>query len=323
MDESTQAWVASVKRAYPHLPATLSLELETEMIGKLGRWFQHIQELRQLFDQVDRDSLPEWVRDEPGKRQIIPVLLSLDDMTEEEVQSWHVLFVCLSAQLADIGTAYWRSQYSHSKTLSLHDVLNYLPVVFLYVLSSYEPRRPVKEHSENFAHSDGRIRLITWVSIDTRRHILSYLQQHIATVRQGSGFVQRLRQAVLAVQRRKFVKDGVLLQTDDLVTELKDTHQGSVVSEAKLREHLIDILTTQPIISLDEPVTNRKAEQHSTTVGDFLEADYFDVEEFFDPGRDIENDVNGNPSLLTACQKLLSLNSTDPLTFQESFLLGS
>lgn len=321
MDTSTQEWVAALKAAYPHLPNALNIDLEIKCLERLERWFTHVNELREYYDKIDRDELPESVRNEPGKRQVIPVLMSLEHMTQDEVDAWHTLFVCLSAQLADIGTGHWKIHNKRTSTMSLADVLNYLPIIFLFVLSSFNPFPGVGKHEKNFSHSkDGRVRLITWVTVDTRRHIATYLQQHLYTIRKGSGYIQRLRSSIRKLQNAQLTSEGRMPTTDELIDSLAKTHQGQIVKKATLSTHVQNLLAEQPVISLSETTGNNE-NVRSDTLDQTIEGDYYDIEEIFDPATDLETDISNNPSLKSACNKLL--HTDEVLTYMEMFYIGA
>lgn len=327
-DSTTQRWVSTLKGAYPDLPDNLTLAVEKKNLQILSRWFTHIEELRIKYDSMDKADLPVELQDETGKRQIIPVLLSLDTMPASEIRAWHELFVCLSAHMSEIAYTYWRTHASGTSTVSLEDVLNYLPVVFLYVLSSYKEyptkTNPDKETREQFSHAeDGRVRLITWVHIEARRHINTYLQHHAYTVRYGSGYTHRLRQTVSKLQSRSLTTAGRNLTKEELVEQISTTHYGQIVSRDTLADHVVDVLTSDTTVSLHEPVgSDKSGGGQSMTFEDLVSRDDLDIQgEVYDPCAWLEARVAGVPALARAIDKVLY--GGQPLTYSELAFLGT
>jgi hypothetical protein len=326
-ESTTYRWVSALKSAYPHLPDSLSIDVEKANLAVLKDWFARVQALRIEYDQMDKSELPEELQDETGKRQIIPVLLSLDSMSPQEIQAWHELFVCLSAHMADIAYTYWRTHASSGSAVSLEDVLNYLPVVFLYVLSSYKeyPQgAPTdEENREDFSHADdGRVRLITWVHIEARRHINTYLQHYAYTVRYGSGYTHRLRQTITKLQAKSLTSEGRTLTKDEVVTEVRKTHYGQIVSASTLADHVGDVMTSESTVSLSDPMGSGSDTTGSPTFEDILSSHDVDIQhDVYDPCSWLEERVAPVGALRDAVSKVLYGGA--PLTFSELAFLGT
>jgi len=254
--EIVKDWLESLKEAYPHLPDNLPTDKEKENLLKLERWFKHIEELREYYDDVGKKELDEKYQDEPGRRQIIPVLMSLDDMSPEEVKAWHEMFICLAASMVHLSFGYWNTHNGQGDaTLDLGDLLGYLPVVFLYVLSSYKPypsdKRFSREHErvayekendlteKEIAKIDkSRIKLITWVYTESRRHINTYMQQIAYNIKYGSGYTHRLQQLILDIVNTYETDEGRYPTDEEVVTELRKTRYGKLLKKESLMKHV-------------------------------------------------------------------------------------
>jgi hypothetical protein len=266
-NSSITEWVAALKASRPDLPDHLSIEVELSRLRRLDGWFDRIKRLRVLYDQMDRKTLPEELR-QAGKRQIVPVLMSLETMTDDEVEAWHDLFTCLSAQLSTFAYDYYRAHLrGKDASMALVDVLNYLPAVFLYVLSSY------KEYPKG--EGTDRVRLITWVHIESRRHINAYMQQHAYTVKRGSGAVHRLKTKLQEAASELAEREGRQPHPHEVVEYVNDRDGVSIDIDPELYQ----VITRDETYSLHEPA----GAETQTTYEDMLEAPEDDVEDRFDP----------------------------------------
>lgn len=315
-----QKWVSNLKASYPELPETLEWEIEEKNILLLSRWFDNIAQLRIEYDAMDKEDLPIGLQNETGKRQIIPVLMSIDTMLDVEVKAWHELFVCLSAQMADIAHNYWKAHSTGRPSISLEDILGYLPVVFLYVLSSYNPYPDIKDHENTFSeNSDGRVKLITWVHIECRRHINTYLQQYTHVIKRGSGYQHRLRQKIVKIQQTALVSTGEELQIDAIVKELsKDSFAAQSKNEETLRGHVEDIILSSNVLSLDSPIDS----DNDSSISDLLAHRIEDIEEeFWDIDSYMQRRFENKPEMLSIWNKLSKTDNT--LKFKEKYQLGT
>ena len=309
--QSIRAWVAELKASYPYLPDHLSIEVEKDRLATLQPWFARIHRLRKLYDEMDRTELPDELR-EAGKRQVVPVLMGLEYMTDEEVKAWHELFVCLSAMMADLAFDYYKTHLqTKNASMTLIDVLNYLPVVFLYVLSSYDPTRG-GDHDNDFSKEDGRVRLITWVWRDARRHINSYLQQHAYTVKRGSGAVHRLKSKLLQAQQALADR----LQRDPRPEEVVEYVNDEMGLEVDLDAEMYNIIIYDDTLSLHNPATD----DASVSFEDLLMAEPGEVESAYDPTSFAMRMARGNLQLQHALRRLFDTN--EPLSTLERFTLG-
>lgn len=310
MQNQIQTWVNSLKCAYPHLPDRLTIEVEKENIARLQRWYDELKILREKYDALGDEFLPDHLQGETGKRQMIPALMSVENMTRDENEARHELFTCLSAQMAKIAHKYWRT-HSNGAIMEINDVLNYLPIVFLYVLSSYDPypqgKNPKTNHGRNFAHSDkGRVRLITWVHIECRRHINTYLQQNAYMIREGSNYMHRLRRQLRQLQEEKLNETGYEATTTELVDGLKDTHYGSLVKTSTLTGHVKTLTTPTSILSFDAPVSHTGGSDSEATIGDYIEdkgQHQTSTESLYDPSEELFESIE-DKHLAAAAEKL-------------------
>lgn len=312
-------WVAGLKNSYPNLPETLTLGVEKANLVKLKRWFSDVKSIRDSYTKEEKAKLSDEFPNELGKRQIIPVLASLDNMTPEEIRAWHELFVCLSANLANIGHRYWKVHQAKSPSMGLEDILNYLPIVFLYILSSYKEYPPggKKEHADSFRQNDdGRVKLITWVNMESRRHVKSYIEYHATTVRQGSGFLHRLKQTVASLQNTKYASTGQYATAEELADMLDGTHQGSIVSKEKLVEHIEASMLSTKSVSLSDVITSSGSNSSSVmTYEDTMSNEDIDLEgSIFDPVSLLENRIRTNSKISQAVEKLLHTESKLTIT---------
>lgn len=321
---NVKEWVGQLKDAYPDAPSHLTAEHEIENMEALSGWFDRIESIREAWDEVDEEEidLPDSFDADEGGRQVLPVLMTIEDMTPEEKKAWHNLFVPISAMMADISHGYWESHGGDQTSLSFQDLLNYLPVIFLYVLSSYDPHRAGGDHEEDFSDDTDRIRLTTWVHQDTRRHIRSYLQQHLHVVGQGSGYIHRLRRRIREIRNESYTSEGREPNHEEIVDALKNTGEGRDTSREKLREHVEDLSKQSGVRSMSDPVSGPGQSENDLTFGDLATTDSGAVEHLYDPEEYLEERIGDQlKPLMSACKKLAF--GDEALTFRERRFLDT
>lgn len=322
----TQRWVASLKAEYAYLPNTLTLKVEIDALDRLESWFERVKQYRLEYDETPRSDLPEWLQSESGKRQIIPVLWALEETTDEENLAINELFVCLSAFIAEQVTYYYQRQAQSGHALDLEDVLQWTPLIFRYVLSSFNPYRKTKKHENNFSHStDGRIRLITYLRNDIRRHISTYVLQHSYYIKYP-GTVHRnrskLRRAASEFER---THHGAMPSTDALADSL--SKRTSQTLDEKLKHQVTTILQIETPRSWDATIDVgfRTSEGRQQTLGETIEDVSFDTADVYQPGEAIRSEFSsrGSAMLMNAIRKLLDPHTTSKLSIPERVALGS
>jgi DNA-directed RNA polymerase specialized sigma subunit len=194
--------------------------------------------------------------------------------------------------------------------MSLEDILNYLPVVFLYVLSSYNPYPGREEHDEDFSHDDGRVRLSTWVHIDMKRHIDSYLRQHAYAVKPGSTEMQRLHQRIVEKREELTALNGGRRPTREQIAEAMDES----ISPSEYAA-----IMNNDVLSLDTKC-RKQDEDEETTHADMLEARPDNVERSYNPRIYLKKRAS-TPELKEAVDKILY--SDESLTSEEKSQLGT
>lgn len=317
MQNSTvKRWVGQLKDVYPQAPETLTPQHEQENLEILSGWYDELESIRGAWDELGEEDidLPESFEQAGGGRQTIPVLMTIQDFTPEEKQAWHNLFVPVSAMMASIAHGYWESHGGDQTTLTLEDLLNYLPEVFLYVLSSYDPDRPTENYDNDFSHGDG-VRLTTWVHRDTRRHIRSYLQQHLYLVSRGSGYIHRLRHRIRQIRSEEYAEDGQEPRREEIVDALKDTSEGEDTSRERLEKHVSQLSGDESVSSLSEPVSGQDGSDNDLTHEDLTTSSAQNVEQFYDPVEYLKKRTSEIDPLQSACEKIAL--SGDVLTFKE------
>jgi len=217
--------------------------------------------------------------------------------------------------MAKIAHQYWQSHGGDQTTLSLEDVLDYLPIVFLYVLSSYDPRRQTSSYEDDFSEEEDWIRLTTWVHRDTRRHIRSYLHQHLYLVSRGSGYIHRLRHRIREIRSESYSEDGSEPHREEIVEELKKTSEGEDTSREQLQEHVDRLTGDESVKSIDEPVSGSPDDDNDLTHKDLATSSAQNVERFYNPIEYLEERTSEIGPLQSACKKIAASN--DVLTFRE------
>jgi hypothetical protein len=318
MQSSTiEAWVGQLKDSYPDAPDELEVGHEKTQLDALSGWFEELQGIRSAWDEIEKGDfdLPESFDQVGGGRQIIPVLMTIESFTPAEKKAWHNLFVPVSAMMADIAYGYWRSHGGDQTSLSMEDILDYLPIVFLYVLSSYDPHRATEEHETDFSDDVDRVRLTTWVHRDTRRHIRSYLQQHLYVVGRGSGYIHRLRHRIREIKSEERSKDGNMPTREKIVDELKETSEGENTSREQLEKHVTRLSGDENVSSMDEPVSGPNDSESGLTHKDLTTSSAQDVERFYNPLQYLKDRTGEIGPLQSACIKIAT--SDKALTFRE------
>jgi hypothetical protein len=316
-DSTVESWVRQLMEAYPDAPDSLTTDHEKKNLDRLEGWFDRLEEIRSAWDEIDTDELdlPESFDQIGGGRQVIPVLMTIEDFSPEEKRAWHNLFVPVSAMMAKIAHGYWQSHGGTQTSLSLEDMLDYLPIVFLYVLSSYDPDRKTEEYEDDFSDDVNRIRLTTWVHRDTRRHIRSYLQQHLYIVDRGSGYIHRLRHRIHQIRGEKYADDGEEPTREEIVDELKSTSEGEDTSRGQLEKHVNRLTGDETVASMDEPVSGSSGSDNDLTHGDLMTTGAQNVERFYQPLEYLMERTDEIEPLRSACEKIATTG--EPLTFRE------
>lgn len=318
MKQSTvKEWVGQLKESYPEAPNSLTTEHEKKNLDRLERWFDELEKIRLAWDDLDKEKLelPDSFEEIGGGRQVIPVLMTVNDLSPKEKKAWHNLFVPVSAMMARIAHGYWRRHGGNQATLSMQDILDYLPVVFLYVLSSYDPDRKTDNHEEDFSDDVDRIRLTTWVHRDTRRHIKEYLQQHLHVVGRGSGYIHRLRNRIRQIQNEEYVEEGEMPNREEIIDELKETSEGEDTSRKQLEEHVTNLTGDENVASMNEPVSGSQGSDDDLTHADLITAHSADIERFYNPIEYLEERTSEIEPLQQACKKIAVTG--EALTFRE------
>lgn len=314
-DVSIEAWIDKIHDQYPHLPNRLTAEIENRNLDRLQDWRARVEKLREDYDKAD---VPDELKHLPGGRLVIPAVMSVEDMTDDEIEAWHELFACVAAQMAKMAHKYWRAHSKNGQnSLVLADILDYLPIVFLYVLSSYEADRG-NEHEDDFSSDGDRIRLTTWISIEGRRHINKYLQTCAYVIGRGSSYLHRLRGRLRQIKNEKYVQDGEYPSRQELIDEIEETtYYGKTVSRRTLNKRVSELEGSYQVVSTDAPAG--KNEDESFTYGDMV-SDYSQPSqaERLDGFNYILGATEGKPNALqSACLKILRTN--EPLTVEEQY----
>lgn len=314
-------WLADVQRQFPDTPDRLTREFEIQELKKLSDWKTRLEALRDRYKEEGDEAVPLWLQDVPGGSLTKPVLWSATTMTGEERDAWHRLFSCVAGQLADHALDYWQDHHNSSESaISLADVLNYLPIVFLYVLGSYDASREHSDHEGGFAESEDRVRLTTWVGIEASQHIRTYVRTIAYVVDRGSQTLHRVRTAVRRAQREIYDRKERKARQDEIVDYVADqTGYGSRVSRGTVEDRVSDVIDRQQVVSTEKPVggsDNPEPDRDARTLGDQISSRAV--------GRDYHVDIYeylrgriGNARKREACLKLL--DTKEKLTPDERF----
>lgn len=325
---SIEEWVIQIREQYPDLPDELSLEIENRELEKLQPWLDSVRELRERYDEIPDEDIPQEIQDMPGESQVVPVMMKVEEMTDEQVEAWHRLFSCVAAQMADIAYGYWQAhgQGEESK-LDLVDVLDYLPLVFLIVLGTYDGSRYggdtdnednyTGKHEGEFAEQEGGTRLITWIQLQANYHIRTYVQTVAYAVDRGASYLHRLRGKIKSIKNREYVESGEEPTTSEIVEEVsQETHYGRNVSEERLREKVQQLDGSYQVRSTDAPVGGPDGDDESMTLGSMIPDDHRDERSReIDATEYVLRRTENESDLQAACLKILSSN--EELTPQE------
>jgi hypothetical protein len=323
---SIEDWVIDVRQEYPDLPDELNLEIERRELKKLQPWLERVREYKDRYDEIPDEEIPREIQDMPGESQVVPVMMMVDSMTKEQVEAWHRLFSCVAAQLADIAYGYWQAhgQGEESK-LTMIDVLDYLPLVFLIVLGNYDGNRYGGEndnednytgsHGGEFAAEEGRTRLITYLQLQAKYHIRTYVQTIAYAVDRGASYMHRLRGKIKSIKNREYVESGQEPTTSEIVDEVaEDTHYGRTVSEDRLQEKVQELDGSYQVRSTNAPVGGQDGdEDESMTLGSMIPSNNHDERNAqIDAVEYILRRTDEGSTLQDACLKILT--TTEELT---------
>lgn len=262
-------WISQVQDDFPDTPNRLTLEVEEEELKRLTDWKERLEALRSEYEDKGDEALPHWLRGMPGGSLTKPVLWSATSMSDEEKEAWHRLFSCVVGQMADIALDYWNSQEeSRGSAVSVADVLDYLPVVFLYVLGSYDEHYGYESHDEDFSKDDDRVRLTTWVGIETPKHIRVYMRTIGYVLDRGSQTIHRVRAAVRKAQQKIQEEKERQARKDEIVDYVsEETGYGSRVSKGTVEKRVRDVAASRHVVSTEKPVGGDEDEGESRTIG--------------------------------------------------------
>jgi len=314
MSSPTDQWLRRIWQEYPDLPKKLTASIEKEKIPKLSGWLQRVEETREEYEEHGEEVLSSHVQTLDGGRQVLPVYEHLEDMSEREVQAWQELFSCSARIMARHVNNYWEA---HKKDLRLkiEDVLNQTPVVFLIVLSRYDPDHLAGEDDRDWsgAEEKGKVRFSTWLQRDVRRHIKEYLQKCSGNITQGPEYLQRLRDEILKFRDETYVEEGRYPTTEKIMEEVSQYYYADSISKEKLRSHVckLNSASSPGMTSLDEPVAGNADDDR--TVQEQLPAKSIGESEL-DAKSYFEQRIEA-PAKLRACTKLITGGQS--LTFEE------
>lgn len=326
MDEdiSITDWVSRIRDRRPELPDRLTLEIERDRLEKLSNWRERVAQLREAYEEMEEEEIPDEIEDLAGGKVVVPAMMAMDDMTEEEVDAWHDLFACVAPQMAKIAHKYWRAHSGDDSTLVLADVLDYLPIVFLYVLSNYDEDRS-GEGDRTFAAEEDRTRLTTWITIESRRHIKEYLQSCAYLVGPGSSYLHRLKSQVRRIEREHYAQEGEPPTHDDVKGKIKtQSHYARSVSEEALDRRLREVRSGTTIVSAEDPVENQSSGDNEVQYKNILPAKQDLIDEDLQELASIMEYVKSrtdDQDRIRACRRVL--NSTTPLTIEERYAFQS
>lgn len=319
---SVSDWVNSMQSQYPDLPNQLTLEVELEYISKLRQWRESVTHLRNLYKD-DILHIPPEYEDVPGGSQVIPALISIRAMSDIEEDSWHRLFSCAAPQLANITIRYWSTHGSNDNcTLTIQDPLNYLPLVFLYILSTYDEHRDTEHYEDSFAAQENRVRLTTWIYQQSQYHINTYLQSAAYVSGTLPNYVHTLQSKIRDLDNTRLVQEGRVSTNEELVEQLPNiNYYASNLSKTKLEERVEELRVGTHSVSLDQPFGNDDDEEGfsyqrvlSDTTPREEEVDRVDGYQY------VVERTKGEPVLQSACLKVLE--STDSLTADEQYIFS-
>lgn len=152
--------VHQVRQTRPELPDRLPLSVERECLSALTSYFHRIQDARVAFeaDKLESPSDTPFIVGPPKARS---VAFHHVDLTDDEAEAAWTLYVGLVALVGREVARFWRAW---DTDLSLQDALSDSFFLFLKTLSAFDPEKGT--------------RISTWVTIDIRHTILSYLRRH-------------------------------------------------------------------------------------------------------------------------------------------------
>lgn len=299
----------------------MTVDVEDKALSKLQHWRQMVNVFRDRYKKLPDQNLPEWVVNSTGGSSVIPVLWAQKYMSEEEAQAWHRLFTCASSQLASIAQKHWNvHKNTADQTVDLNDVLEYLPIAFLFVLGNYNPYASTENHAVDFSSdTDKNVRLSTWIHIEAPRHIKKYIQQEMYNIGNKASYMHRLRSQVQQLQDRSLTATGTRMPHDDVVDEIQSsTYYGQTISQRSLSDNIRQAEKTYTTVSTEAPVTPNAPD--SAPIGDMLAsaptAD-FDTEN----AKYLLSRVAYNGELESAVYKLLFTD--DQLTVDEQFVFNA
>jgi len=321
MDEdiSITDWISQIREKHPDLPKRLTLEVERSRLERLRSWRTRVAKLREAYDDLPEKIIPDALQELSGGRVVVPAMMSIDTMTDDEVEAWHELFACVVPQMTDLAQKYWQAHDGEKSSLVMADVLQHLPIVFLYVLSNYDETRQGDNDGE-FAEEEGRTRLTTWITIEARRHIKGYLQSSAYLIGPGSSYLHRLRSQMRKIQNDHYAQHGEYPDHEKLIDDVKhQSYYGRSVSREALSSRLRELQTGTSIVSTDAPVDGEGENdvQYKDVMGSEPDVADDEMSKQADAHEYVRERTESEATRREACMKVLT--STETLTVEERY----
>lgn len=314
-------WVTMVREPYSDLPQRLTEAIEDDVLEKLQGWRQMVSVFRERYNTLPEDQLPSWIATTEGGSAVIPVLWAQQYMSEIEVRAWHRLFACASSQLASIAQKHWNVHKANADdTVELTDVLEYLPIAFLFVLGNYNPYAEVEDHEVDFSSgNDKNVRLTTWIHIEGPRHIKKYIQQEMYNIGNKASYMHRLRSQVNQLQDTAVTTTGSKMPHNEIVDEIQSsTYYGQTITRESLSNNIRHAQQQYTTVSTEAPVS--PGSQESAQVGDMLKSNALSSGET-GSAHYILSRTAYNSALQCAIEKLLFTD--EELSVDEQFVFNS